>query len=527
MSRRLLVPSDPSRQWFHIAALALILLFAARTVYFLVKGSSTYLFFVTDDFFYYLIPARNFVTTSRFTFDGLTLTNGFHPLWMLCTVLLWAISFGSTKLFFLLLTVVLSASAYITLRLLEGLLTDLKLDSRLSPVFVGLTFLVTTGLIFIGMEITLTIPLYLLFIRSIIRYKGRIKDDYVLGAVTVLLILSRLETAILLCPVLWLMLYRKSFPSAVRSFARLSMMLIPIVTYVAMNVWYFGTPLPVSSLAKQLVDPSFRFNQGIIPHLLFERDGMGALLLLPVALVLVLRTWRQKPFSERMGIAILLWYPIVFLTLFGLTSDWIVFRWYFYPLPILFIFCASLLANRITFLSDKIGRGVYVVVSIGIVAFGVWNFYRQTIRFSPEPNSVFQHAALLQPFVASHPGLYAMGDRAGLTAFMCNMPVIQLEGLSSGLSMIDSIRKQADLLALLHHYGVKYLIESRDSTVRENGGNFMIASPQVCVAGQHSLAMHATLSQRPVFHIATSSVWGWDTSQDRLGEVNTYVFELH
>lgn len=224
---------------------------------------------------------------------------------------------------------------------------------------------------------------------------------------------------------------------------------------------------------------------------------------------------------------VLLCYPIAFYTLFGVTSDWILFRWYFYPLPILFIFCASLLAKQVTAIPNTMRSGAYLIVSIGVVVFGFWNFYRQTVRFSPEPNSVFQHAALLQPFVASHPGLYAMGDRAGLTAFMCNMPVIQLEGLSSGLPMIDSIRAQADLLAVLHRYGVKYLIESRDSTIKQQDGNFTIATPQACVAGQHSLAMHGTLSQRPIFHVATSSVWGWDTSQNRLGEVNTYVFELH
>jgi hypothetical protein len=324
-----------------------------------------------------------------------------------------------------------------------------------------------------------------------------------------------------------LIFYRRTPRAAIKSFARLCVMLIPLVVYTAINIWYFGTPLPVSSLAKQLVDPSFRFNSGMIPHLLFDRDGMGALLLMPVAVVGLLGIWRRKPFAQQMGLVVLMLYPIVFYTLFGFTSDWIVFRWYFYPLPVLFLVSSSVLARRFIPSLNWIRNGVYITTSIGIIFFGIWNFYRQTIRFVPEANSVFQHAALLQPFVASHPGLYAMGDRAGLTAFMCNMPVVQLEGLSSGLPMIDSIRKQTDLLALLHDHGVRYLIESRDSALSQNEGNFTISTPQACVAGQHSLAMHTILSQRPIFHVATSSVWGWDTSQDRLGEVNTYVFELH
>lgn len=37
---------------------------------------------LTDDAFYYLLPAANFWSLGFFSFDGLTGTNGFHPLWM-------------------------------------------------------------------------------------------------------------------------------------------------------------------------------------------------------------------------------------------------------------------------------------------------------------------------------------------------------------------------------------------------------------------------------------------------------------
>lgn len=41
-----------------------------------------------DDSFYYLQPARMFVQTRRFTFDGYNVTYGFQPLWMLLIVIL-------------------------------------------------------------------------------------------------------------------------------------------------------------------------------------------------------------------------------------------------------------------------------------------------------------------------------------------------------------------------------------------------------------------------------------------------------
>ena len=36
---------------------------------------------MNDDAYYYVVVARNFVATGETTFDGISLTNGFHPLW--------------------------------------------------------------------------------------------------------------------------------------------------------------------------------------------------------------------------------------------------------------------------------------------------------------------------------------------------------------------------------------------------------------------------------------------------------------
>ena len=527
MSRLHLSQFPQPKQCFHGAVLVLILLFAGRTLYFLVKGSSWYLFFVTDDFFYYLIPAQKFVATGRFTFDGITLTNGFHPLWMLTTVLMWLLSFNSTRLFFVILTIVLSTSAFVTIRLIEGLIRDLELDSFLSPLFIGLTALVTTGLIFIGMEIALTIPLYLCFLRSILQYRGAPKEDYALGLVTLLLIMSRLETAILLLAVLVVISRRKTQASVIDSFARVTFVLTPIFLLVYVNVIYLGTPFPVSSLAKQLVDGGFHFNRRLLGHLLFDRDGMGALLLLPGACFLLYRAWRTTQSSHRFGLMTTIVYPIVFYGLYGATSDWFCFRWYFYPLPALFVVASCMLAKRYVAQRDHRAEIVYLLTSAGILLFGASDFYRHTAGFTPEPNSVFKHATLLQKFVASHPGLYAMGDRAGLTAFICNVPMLQLEGISSDLHMIENIRTQSDLLPILKVHGVRYLIESGQSSMQSTNGCYTIFSPHESMAGGHSLAMHTQLRQRPIFHVATSRAWGWDTSQDRIGEVNTNVFEIH
>lgn len=48
--------------------------------------------FNTDDAFYYFVPARNIVAGLGGTFDGISLTNGFHPLWMLICIPVFALA---------------------------------------------------------------------------------------------------------------------------------------------------------------------------------------------------------------------------------------------------------------------------------------------------------------------------------------------------------------------------------------------------------------------------------------------------
>ena len=74
-----------------LAAYVASLLVAAPFLYHLARGSDAYLGLLEDDYFYYAIIADNFVTDGRVTYDGTTLTNGFHPLWFGVIVLLRAV----------------------------------------------------------------------------------------------------------------------------------------------------------------------------------------------------------------------------------------------------------------------------------------------------------------------------------------------------------------------------------------------------------------------------------------------------
>lgn len=68
-----------SARWIPVvAAISTYLLYAVPAAWAGRRGISSF----QDDAFYYLVTAKHFLQNGTFSFDGITPTNGFHPLWM-------------------------------------------------------------------------------------------------------------------------------------------------------------------------------------------------------------------------------------------------------------------------------------------------------------------------------------------------------------------------------------------------------------------------------------------------------------
>ncbi|MBN2388063.1 MAG: hypothetical protein JXB85_13685 [Anaerolineales bacterium] len=74
---------------------------------FLPEGALISTFYSRDDAFYYFQVARNVAEGHGFTFDGIAVTNGFHPLWALICIPIFAFARHDLILPFRILTVVL------------------------------------------------------------------------------------------------------------------------------------------------------------------------------------------------------------------------------------------------------------------------------------------------------------------------------------------------------------------------------------------------------------------------------------
>lgn len=480
-----------------VAACAWILSFPLRSHQILLQ-------FAQDDFYYYLKPAKNFVNGRGVTFDGTTRTNGFHPLYFL---LLTAASFfvhslrGIFRLLWL-LDLLSATTIFVLLRSVYARLTTKPLLPNALALFVLLPCLRT---LFMQMEVTLALPLAFAFLATAFvppeQYSpGRCAA---LGFLAGLTMLARLDAGILvLMFLIGLVLvseYRSVFtPRNMASFAITSLPL-PLI-YFVINYHFFHQFLPVSGSVKQL-------RHGWFPsHEVLGSFHGTSLLLAALGAASVVVAWsmrgRLRP-QEKLFCIAALSTPFLFFSVEMFLSDWKLWGWYLYPLR--FAASAAFLLFGIIVSSDVIPArwapiretansmwlppALYAVsLSLLVTSHYKVDFYMAEIQ---------QAALRLNRFQETHPGKYAMGDRAGMFGYLSASPVLQAEGLMMDRTYLNHIRAQEDLRSVLAGYGVNYYVAFTETEKEGKGSCFHATEP--VIAGADALRMRSEFCDPPVF----------------------------
>lgn len=242
--------------------LAICLLFPTLVFYFQVARIPEELYashMITEDAFYYLVPAKNFVHSFVFSLDGRNATNGFQPLWMGAAVAIMAML--SDRLAEMR---ALSAGGFLLV------LTSAIYYMRVCPrnwayrsVFLGL--LLFSPLFFYwntGMESGIaaaSLVGLLAFTYAIESEFPSEKQMLMLGGLLSCAVLSRLDYALLL-PLFALALGSAAFSPAALELpvrTRLWRLSLPLVVpsaclglYVLGNLVFFGSIFPASMMAK-------------------------------------------------------------------------------------------------------------------------------------------------------------------------------------------------------------------------------------------------------------------------------------
>ncbi|MEP7235584.1 MAG: hypothetical protein ABI778_09835 [Ignavibacteriota bacterium] len=507
-----------------VVCISAIVLSSLRIFYHLFSGSNGFLVVPQDDFYYYYITAKHIVRGGSSTFDGLTITNGYHPLWMLSVIVIEILSFGDQNIFFLLFALICSLSAYISYSLVLKILRRGFGDSAMIYAAVVLASVSISWMSFWGMEITLAIPLMLNLIYRV-QLKTNLSSftsNYSLGFIASLLILSRLDSVLFVALVLLYLLYRAKFSGErttriVATFLAGSL-LVPL--YLLSNYFFFGSFSTVSAQAKQLITHP-ALDLIVFRNIWSMNDGLVASILVPIALLVLWFYPNQKRMKDPILLSLILVYPFLFLILYRVFSDWYFFSWYGYAFPIANALALSIILNA-AFEKYLAKRSVVCAyIALGAVSFFLISSLairtiKGTINWQPHPGSIIAHAQKIKEFTDKHPGVYAMGDRAGLTTYIINKSVLQLEGIISDQKMVRHISAEDDMEKVMREYHVNYGIFSVYSPMEKIDNCYKIEMPLKDLAGERSKRMRGTFCDEPVFFYESAGV----------PKIYTYIFEL-
>lgn len=489
-------------------AYAIAALVCGTIPYHVWRGSQAFLGLLEDDYFYYATIADHFVRAGHLTYDGLTSTNGFHPLWFLVILVLRAVCgrFGAT--FYVALAVISFASACASFELSRTLARRLHAGEVPAAVIAALLSLGTSRLVMLGMECTLGVPLLLWLLAEAAR-GGAITSRRAawMGVLASLAVLSRLDIALTVMLLVggFALFARVSAREKLRAVAAFCAGGVLVPLYVAFNLALSGSAIPVSGLAKQAYH--IGFNPWYVRAVaLTTTYGPALSVVLPLGVLAFLGRRRDatpvSPLARFVG-ATALTFAAGFWTLNAL-SGWIFFGWYAYPAP-----AAATAALAFAFARWPIGRravrvgiaAVLVTVQVGAAAV----YFRQHgPGWDVTDNSMLAMSFQLRNALEQRPGRVAMGAIAGVAAYVVDRPFLQLEGIVGDRRMLEHIRRQDSLPAVLQEFGADYLVVTLATTrAHPRDGCYLITQPHAEWAGDRTSKLRGEICASPVVRFLT------------------------
>lgn len=463
-----------------------------------------YLSFFADDFYYYLEVAKNFHLKNLLSFDGIHLTNGYHPLWLLLLIGLLKLCRTTNQLYFITLSALISSINllifYFTVKVCSP-----YFKSKAWSGIIGLA----TGIFSIqigrsGMEVILTIlfmiilTLYLQENELFLRENRKI---ILTGFLCSLLVLSRIDSA------LWVLLFmvyiidRKSIGETIKNVLSFGMGGILVPLYLLSNKLIFETWLPISGQIKCM-------KKGFMPNF----DLFIALVSIKPQRIIILPTLmlslyccaciiKNKLYAEKKLVphVINIAFVFAYFVILSFSTNWNLWSWYLYPFAAL-IPSTAIIIKRVSRSNryDKMKNTIPAILAALFIAYGFATSIRYYRNLPPSNNSIFNTAKRIAEFEKIHEGIYAMGDRAGTPAFMMESPLIQLEGLVMDKKYQKNIIKQKNLIEVLKEYKVDYYLATNPVMQK---GYYLVEEP--ANAGETSPKMKAKIQEKPVIEFNT------------------------
>jgi hypothetical protein len=381
-------------------------------------------YLVSDDAFYYFTIARNAVNGRGITFDGVTPTNGFHPLWLICLLPVYRVAGGDADLA-LRLSLSLGALFSVGAVLLLGTAVSGWMRNPLagwlaSALFALNPYAVVEGVN--GLETSLALLMLSIVLTLLSRRlpgapvlsRGRNADWLLLGVASGMLMWARSDMVFVLAGLYAYLLWsrRVRFWSLVGAGSLVSAMIAPWLAWSWVTV---GTPVQSSAVAipwltrtrmhdaiagglmtqSQVVERVCQHFVQTTGYLMFNYAGIGllaGLMTLAVRAVQMARGTRPGRFVYAKSLVSIvstspawLWWGGAGALLMLLLSEFVRFslrEWYIAPFSLWgAVFGAGLLAKWVA--AFRARRSFIVVcVVLGLVAVGqAWRDFGRRGRY--------------------------------------------------------------------------------------------------------------------------------------------------
>ncbi|MGV0836962.1 hypothetical protein [Mycolicibacterium thermoresistibile] len=441
----------------------------------------------SDDFFYYLVPARNWLDGLGAVFLPGEPTNGYHPLWFGWLTLLHSVA-GDGTVFFALVDLSLMALLIGFFAFFQRFLARVTADPLAAAVGATIATVALTVIASAGLETALTVftaAVLLDFLSRKPLAENTTGDAAVVGLLSAALVLARLD-AVLLAPGLMVAVLGRW------DWRRLTAFLIgaaPLYAYLAFNLAMFGHWSTTSMAAKSLAlywPPNWYFAT--------EPSPVVPVIVVTVAVSVAILARHIGDRDRRWLALALAAAPVLQLASQALLSGWMLFRWYFY----FFFMALGLLAALLVVMLRRRSalRRVGVPLGVGML---VATPVALIVAVQPDPWQVeiATTAEEVRAFASAHPGVYAMGDGAGTPGWLLDQPLVHLEGLMMSHDFIGRIEQKQPLQRVFRDYQVDYYV-----AVWTNGrtaqGCLKFAEPNPEQASDRAPHLAATICSDPV-----------------------------
>ncbi|WDF47901.1 hypothetical protein PQ459_05325 [Chryseobacterium sp. KACC 21268] len=404
--------------------------FCLAAVFFLFNPAK----FPSDDGFFYPQIAFNIVHGKGSYFNDLYLTNGYHPLWMICCILAESLNPFSKQDVVYILWAIQVIYVLLSFRKLEIFFKDNLLGKIFSYFCISILFF-SFGTLYL-IEAHLNLFCFCLILWFLAKQKN---NDWLFGVLFSLVFLSRLDNVFLLAPLgIYYLIYRKwDYKVILKSGI---VILLICGAYLLSNFYWFGSLVPISGRIKSSF-PNFQ------PHIflsIISKFFLGINLISVLILILFKKVdFRSLKLFFAIGSLIQILYNIGFQSQIG--------QWYYVAQTLVLIF---LVGDLISFLIKNRNSNylVYPALILGILISCGIGYFKMSSNFSLQftlmdenseisdrnQDEVKVFAENIKKTLPENSRIFTY-DFPGKFAFYSDMNIIPADGLVGNKMFFDDI----------------------------------------------------------------------------------------